>query len=252
VKTAHADVMHRIRWRRSPVARVTREFVARYGLTVQAGPFAGMVYPRFAVGRGELVVAQLLGSYEHELAGAFEQVIAWRPDVVVDVGASDGYYAVGLARELPQAAVHAFEINPFPARVCRALAEANGVVDRIVMHGDANLEELRHLPSGRTFVLSDCEGCERTLMDPEELPWLRSAFLVVELHEFAAPGVEQTVRERFAGSHDISMIDTVCRWTAEWPALKELDGIGYMDHEVGLSEFRPQPMRWAVMSPRVS
>jgi len=108
--------------------------VRTHGLTVLSGPFAGMRYPPFAVERGELIVAQLLGAYEMELHDAVRDVIARRPQQVVDIGASDGYYAAGFARALPEAVVHAYEMNPFPARVCAALARENGVPELTDRH----------------------------------------------------------------------------------------------------------------------
>ena len=173
VKAAHADAMHRLRWRRSPVARITRAYVRHHGLTVRAGPFAGMVYPEFAVGRGELVVAQLLGAYERELQPAIERVVAAAPEQIVDVGASDGYYAVGLALRCPRSSVHAFELNPFPAEVCRRLAEVNGVAGRVQLRGECRREDLAALEDRPSFVLSDCEGGEDVLMDPDAVPLLR-------------------------------------------------------------------------------
>jgi hypothetical protein len=247
---AYSDTMHRFRWRRAPVARITRAFVRHHGLTVQAGPFAGMRYPDYAVGRGELVVAQLLGAYEHELQPAIEEVKAGGFDTIVDIGASDGYYAAGLAWALPDSTVHAYEMNPFPARVCRALAEENGVADRIHLRGECTRADLERMPARRAFVLSDCEGAEEELMDPAAVPLLRESMLIVELHEFAAPGIEETVRRRFEPTHEIEVLHTRCRWIADWPKLLEVPGVGYMDREVGLSEFRPQPMKWAVMRPK--
>src|SRR5436305_14622456 len=106
VRMAGLDLLHRARWRvRAPHRRITERFVAHHGLTVQRGPFAGLRFPRFAVGRGEMVVPQLLGAYEEELHPVFEELAPRRFDRIVDVGASDGYYAVGMALRWPEALV---------------------------------------------------------------------------------------------------------------------------------------------------
>jgi hypothetical protein len=251
-KQAYADRMHMLRWRRSPAARITSRFVAHYGLTVQQGPFAGMRYPDYAVGRGELVVPQLLGAYERELQPAFERVVARGYEQVVDIGASDGYYAVGLALKMPQATVQAFEMNDFPARVCQALAEENGVAGRITLRGLADVDALRALPDRDAFVLCDCEGCEAELMDPEAVPLLRRSDLIVELHEFAVPDIQATIEERFGPTHDVEIVRTEKRYVGEFPRLMELPGVSYMDREMGVSEFRPVPMKWAVLTRRAA
>jgi predicted O-methyltransferase YrrM len=250
LKRSHADLRHRLRWRRSPIARMTRAFVAHHGLTVQAGPFAGMTYPGFAVERGELVVAQLLGSYEREIAGAIQRAVDRRFEQYIDIGASDGYYAVGFARSCPSSVVYAYEMNPFPARVCRELAIANAVEGRLHLRGECRVEDLAALPERPSFVLCDTEGAEASLMDPDAVPLLRSATLIVELHAFAVPDIEQTVSERFARTHHIDVMRTQPRYTGEFPALMEVPGVSYLDRQLAVAEFRPYPMAWAVMEPR--
>jgi hypothetical protein len=250
LKVAHADLVHRWRWQRSPIARITRAFVAHHGLAVQAGPFAGMTYPRFAVERGELVVAQLLGSYEREIAPAIQRAVDRRFEQYVDIGASDGYYAVGFARSVPSSTVYAYEMNPFPARLCRRLAAANGADRPLELLGECRLEDLRALPDRPSFVLCDAEGAEACLMDPAAVPLLRSASLVVELHAFAVPEVEQLIMERFSATHTIEIVRTQPRYIGEFPALMEVPGVTYIDRQLAVAEFRPHPMAWAVMEPR--
>jgi hypothetical protein len=250
LKAAHADLVHRVRWRRSHIARVTRAYVRAHGRQVQNGPFAGMAFPAFAVERGVFVVAQLLGAYERELHPALRDVVADAPDVVVDIGASDGYYAVGLARALPAARVLAYEMSPFPARVCRALAAENGVGDRVDVRGECRVEDLARLPAGRLFVLCDAEGAEDRLMDPDAAPALRDARLVVEVHEFAAAGVGDRLRARFASSHEIEAVRSTWHHTGDYPLLEAVPGIDYMDRELAVSEFRHSPISWLVMTPR--
>jgi hypothetical protein len=250
VKAAIVDAVHRTRWWRFPVRRVTRGFVRHHGLVVQRGPFAGMRYPTFAVGRGELVVPQLLGAYEAELQPFVEEVVAGGFEQIVDIGGSDGYYAVGFARACPDAEVRVYEMNPFPARVCLALARENGVA--IDLRGECTVAELQALPKRRTFVLCDCEGAEAVLMDPEQVPLLRECTAIVELHDFAAPGIEDTIRERFSATHDIEVVPTAPRYPADYPALSDVPGLNFMDRHLGVAEFRPVPMSWALLRPRAA
>src|SRR2546425_613282 len=70
----------------------------RFG--VLFGPFAGM---RLVAETAFL--PELLGIWEQELHPVIEGLIAADPDLVVNVGGANGYYAVGLARRIPRAAV---------------------------------------------------------------------------------------------------------------------------------------------------
>ena len=252
LKRAYADLRHLSAWRRLPVARITRAYTAANGLTVQAGPFAGMRYPRYAAGRAELLVPKLLGAYEQELHPVIERVLGSRFATIVDIGASDGYYAVGLALKSTHSRVIAYEMNAFPARVCRALAAENGVAGRIELHGECRPRDLLELPHGSLFVLCDVEGAERELMDPDKVPRLRDAYAIVELHEFASPGVSETISHRFADTHDVRILHSGPRYAADYPVLMSVPNVGYMDREMAVSEFRHSRISWAVLTPRRS
>jgi hypothetical protein len=210
-------------WRSRRVATVTRRFVAWHGLTVSGGPFAGLTYPD----REPLsLVPKLLGIYERELHSAIEAAISAQPDVIVNVGAADGYYAVGLARRCPAARVVAYEADAEQRELCRRVAAANGV--EIDLRGAAGPGDL----DGAALVVMDCEGCERALL--AEISGLRRAQIVVELHDFLDAGLD-TVTQRFADTHDVVIVPT---------------GPQPPPSELALSEYRPGPMRWAVMTPR--
>ena len=62
------------------------------------------------VSHGSAYIPKLLGIYERELAPYIERAVAWQPRLVVELGAAEGYYAVGMARRLPRAHVVAFEM----------------------------------------------------------------------------------------------------------------------------------------------
>jgi hypothetical protein len=227
------------RWRRLQAAKrarrlssITRAFVAWHGLQVSGGPFAGLVYPDASA---TSLVPKLLGAYERELHGAIEQAVHDEPELIVNVGAADGYYAVGLARRCPAAAVHAFEADPLARELLSRVAAANGVA--LTIEGTAELDLLRRLPPTRTLVVIDCEGCEATLLDPEQLPLLRTATIIAELHDFAVPG--DPVVARFAATHEVTLIPT----GAQPPERGS-------PFSLALSEYRPGAMRWAVMIPR--
>jgi hypothetical protein len=89
-------------------------------------------------------------------------------------------------------------------------------------------------------------------MDPERVPLLRTSAAIIELHDFAAPGIEETVRERFAATHDIEVVRTRTRYPADYPSLAEVPGINYMDRHLAVAEFRPFPMGWALLRPRAA
>jgi hypothetical protein len=80
------------------LTELARRFVDNQGTTVLHGPFAGLMYPRdLLLAQADAPIAKLLGTYEQELHPVFEEVIAKQPRTIIDIGAAEGYYAVGLA-----------------------------------------------------------------------------------------------------------------------------------------------------------
>jgi hypothetical protein len=95
-------------------------------------------------------------------------------------------------------------------------------------------------------LLADCEGYERTLLDPAAAPNLRGWSILVELHEFLDPGITQLLRERFESTHSIELIEGVSRDGSDIP---ELAALPNAVREKLLGENRPGPMRWMALEP---
>jgi hypothetical protein len=191
------------------------------GGRIAGGPFTGMWYLQRAA--GSLLVPKLMGSYEAELHGIIEEhVIRQDYSVIVDVGCAEGYYAVGLALRLPQAAVLAYDTDQESRALCRQLATINGINDRIVIGGTCEPQDLLALAGRPALVISDCEGYEQQLFDADIVSALRSADLLIELHEFLVPGVTESLLRRFAATHDVMVIPVAARRPEQFPAIAAL------------------------------
>jgi hypothetical protein len=232
-----------------PGARQEREIYAALGRPTQilGGPFSGMNYLSWA--RGSVLVAKLLGTYELELRGAIETAIAWEPDVVVDVGSAEGYYAVGIARRLNQARVIAFDTDRYAQYLLGKLAAKNEVADRVTMDGWCSVHRLQEeLAKGkRPLVICDCEGFEDELLRLEGAPGLSRAIIVVELHDAVVPGIGGRLRERFGGTHGIEEVMARPRQAADLPSGTSLST---ERAEAAMAERRPDGMSWLVMMPK--
>lgn len=227
--------------------RILGAIRAGHGNFVQRGPFRGMRY--LAVGSWGEVGPKLLGSYEAELHGHIEELVAEGFPRVVNVGCAEGYYAVGLARRLPDAIVFAFDVDPYAQHLCRRLAAKNGVADRVRVDAECTPARLGELVAQRSLVVVDCEGCEGELLDPALVPGLQHADLVVELHDFTAPMVSTTLANRFSASHTMTVIDAEDKDPSSYP---ELRGLPMPDQIEAVAEHRPGPMQWMVLRARVS
>ena len=246
------DVIQAIRSRRLEcrlqeqwgLAPLTREFTARYGWTVRHGPFAGMELPPQTTRGG--IVSKLLGAYEQELHEAIEQAVSRPWATVLDVGCADGYYAVGFARRIPSATVYAFDLDPEARRLCRFAARANGVADRVQVRGRCEPATLQRLLAPPALVFSDCEGFEATLLEPRAAPSLRQACVIVELHEFASPGIEAELRRRFQPTH---AIDRLVLGSRDADRFIELDWLDPQQKLRLISEHRQTQQAFLVLRP---
>lgn len=220
------------------------ELTRELGNQVLSGPFAGMTLT--VESSWNHMGPYILGSYEEELHAAIEQVIALGPTTIVDIGAAEGYYAIGLARRLPDATVYASDVDPVSRRLCRENAERNGVSDRVVIFGALSPSRLGEILTGGGVLLMDCEGCELELLDPELVPQLTQTYVIVELHDFIDPTIRETVERRLARTHVLELVDVHERAISNYPhaAPEHFEWMASEDRPVV-----PHPMQWALCRP---
>ena len=249
----HAGVMRRMDARLEII--VAQLFPTRPARVV-AGPFQGMNYVGASV--GSALVPKLVGSYEVELSGAIEQMARHGYDRIFNVGCAEGYYAVGLARFIPQARVVVFEMEEKGRALVRAMAERNSVLDRFEILGTCEPQGLASAlatPS-RTLVICDVEGYEDVLMNPVACPPLTRAHILVELHDCKNAGVSERVSRRFEATHDITILWQQRRTAAEFPLSTAYTRKIDPEHlAAAIDEGRPvrldrTPMSWFWMTPK--
>jgi hypothetical protein len=235
--------------RLEPGIWAARRVADELGLAVRSGPFEGLRFIEAAVAAPHLadcLPAKLIGCYEQELHPALERLIGAGFSTVVNVGAAEGYYAVGLALRMPEARVYAFDIDDDRRELCDELARANGVEDRVETAAECDPAWLAEL-DGDCLLLADCEGCEVQLLGPEQAANLSRSALVVELHDHIDPRSSQQVHDLFSPTHEIERVDAVPRYSGDFP---ELEFLGWKNRELAISEVRTHPMAWAVLTPR--
>ena len=221
------------------------------GRRVRSGPFEGMSY--LDVSQGSCYIPKLLGIYERELHAVVEDLIASQPETVIDLGAAEGCYAVGLARRLPEARVVAFEMEERGRTAMAAMAAMNGVTDRVEVRGKCEADDLSDVlaESKSPSLICDVEGYEDVLLDPAAVPSLAAARILVELHDFISPGLYEKITERFLPTHVVERIWQADRNISEFP-WRTL-GTRLIPHEYlvwAVNEWRPVRMSWLSMVPK--
>jgi len=217
---------------------------------VLMGPFVGMRYVETAV--GSQYIPKLLGIYEKELQRSVEELSCARWETIVNVGAGEGYYAIGLALRCPTARVVAFEADPIGQDLLREMAKLNGVGNRLEVRGRCELPDLATCcdRGAANLLMCDVEGYESVLVDPMQVDWLKSGHILVELHDFITPNIGDELRARFATSHDITELAAEPRAVSEFPFSDPYIRLlprRYL--AAAVSERRAASMSWLVMRP---
>jgi len=185
---------------------------------VVSGPFAGIVLDLSPVSQRHLL-SYLLGTTELEIRLAVERIVARGYGTILNIGAADGYYAIGFAVRSPGTRIVAYEakqdLHPALARIARL----NGVAERIDIRGLCDRDELRRAlrRDPDALVLMDIEGAEMAVLDPRAVPELAAADVLVETHDVFAPGCTEALIARFSPTHHIERYRQRPRVLADYP-----------------------------------
>jgi hypothetical protein len=58
----------------------------------------------------------------------------------------------------------------------------------------------------RGFLIMDCEGAERELLGDAVRPGLRDWMILLEVHDWHAPGAGEEILQRFGATHEIQIL----------------------------------------------
>lgn len=202
---------------------------------------------------GSVLWPKLCGTYERELNSTLHAMREIRPERIINVGAGEGYYAIGLLFTDMTQELIAFEASPDGRKLISKLAEENLInSNRLTVNAACNQENLALslIPTKRTVIIMDVEGYEDVLLNPDKVKGLADAWLLVEMHDFYHPGLTDAIIDRFRNSHKITRINQEPRRRNEIPVDDFILDI-LPDYYVMplLHEFRPVNMHWLWMSP---
>lgn len=230
-------------------ALIQNTLLQHQGTTVMEGPIKGMDFlPQSAEG---CHIAKLLGCYEQPLLPYIEAAIQAGYPTILNIGCAEGYYAVGMARRMPQTRVLAFDLNPKAQQVCTELVAKNGVADRVSVGALFQPQDFAAYAGQRVLVLCDIEGAERELLDPAQTPALAGMDLIVESHECLVPGITQLLLSRFAPTHEITRVeDNGQRQLHHAPAW--FNNLAHLDQLLAVWEWRSGPTPWLVMKAKTA
>jgi len=218
---------------------------------VRHGPFRGLQYPELS-SIGSALYPKLLGSYESELHPWMREICEAGYSEIIDVGCAEGYYAVGLARNLPRARVYAYDIQPSAQQRCAHFAAANQVAHRLSVRACFTANELLGIVvRQRGLIICDCEGAEARIFTEQSIHQFAAWDLLIETHDFLDINISTRLIALFQNTHNIrtlaSIDDIQKAKTYNYPELSSFD----LDtRRAILAECRPAIMEWLFLKPR--
>lgn len=213
---------------------------------ILAGPFVGLRY--YPNSHGSMLLPKFLGTYEKELSAVLCDMTRDRPDVVVDIGSAEGYYAVGLAKLLPEARIITFDVNSRANAKLLKNAQLNRVANRIDIRQACTFDNLKSVLENalRPLIISDCEGYEFELLNPAKVEGLKNADMIVEIHPDQDNNTVSHFAERFSATHEIDVITSEKRTINDWPSRIASNKMTDVEKLQALNE-RPSSQQWVIL-----
>ena len=218
---------------------------------IHNGIFKGMKLSSLRWG-GHDKAPMMLGLYESEVSREIEKA-AIHATTFIDVGAADGYFAVGAVFSGLYTNSICFEISSEGRDSIQLNAERNGVASRVSILAEANEETLlktaKSVNTKDLFILCDIEGGEFDLFTLRVLQALKHSTILIEIHDFS-----ETDRKRYLSlklmAETVFNLSELTQESRNPNILMSTRVLHDDDKWLMMSEGRPKAMTWLRLSPR--
>lgn len=223
-------------------------FAQQFNHRVQYGPFRGLEMDYMTLdstnqGMAIGCVPILSGSVEQDISPWVLQAIHTDYDVIINIGAGEGYYALGFAKNCPRAEVIAYEMLDGVRHQLYKNMLLNKLTN-VSIRGLCTSEELNAVLGGfkgkKILLFVDIEGAEYEIFRKVEFERTNHCDMIVELHDFVHSDITSAMYRSYCVTHTIETIAQGARN----PHIKELDGIPEFLKFALMNEYRPVRMKW--------
>ncbi len=231
---------------------ISRYFLATFNGIVRYGPLRGFKLDSDpSWGPGDLA-PKLFGLYEQEILNLLIEKRS-KHKVLVNLGAGDGYYGVGLVATGFFERSICFETTEKGREAIKRTAQKNGVGEKIKIESTAGpdfqaIVAKLGIEANDCFILCDVEGAEFSIFSSPCLTGLRGADIIIELHGYMQAKGDEMEQRLIQDSRQLfhtAIVKTSARDLSLFP---ELDAISDTDRWLICSEGRPKVMSWLILS----
>ena len=217
------------------------------------GPFKGMIISENSFWQMTDFSSIILGFYERQVLDfVVEKCIELEKPLFINIGAADGFFAIGLIKNGFVNEAICFELTSKGRQTIKRNCVKNEIENSALkIFGRADIDFYKNLPScsKNTIVLIDVEGFEFELLTNEALEFLKDSTIIVELHtHFLLEGELKLTNliKRASSYFSVNFINSGAR---DPHSIKELFDFNENDKWLLCSEGRAVSMKWLVLNP---
>ena len=232
--------------------KVLNKIILEHGYQVAYGAFKGMKLSKNIYWSKNDLITHILGVYEKHVLKKIIEFSKKGNYPFIDIGASDGYFAIGMAFSKTFKKIYAFEIDERGRKSLNRNIGNNLCKDKVVVDIEANFETLKEIvdKNKSAVILIDIEGSEFDLLDNKLLRLLSNCYIVCELHPaLSANGLEKQnmLINNAKAFFDVSIIQRESYCPNKFSELNE-----FTDEErlIAFGEGRENNMNWLILEPK--
>jgi hypothetical protein len=233
-------------------SRVSKEIFEYCNGVVKHGPFTGLKLTSNTWWGGNDLGSMCFGLYEKELLEFLNSKYLENRDIFIDIGAADGYYAIGLLMSKSVKSALCFELTPEGRDTINFNWNLNDKPGVIEIKGDVFTDfknSVSYIDFKKTTVLIDIEGSEFSFLNNEILKILQNAVVIIEIHNWI-PNFIDLYSEFLKNASEIFDIEILTRQERETLIFDELLSLTDDNRLLLTSESRPCVMRFLVLKPK--
>ena len=232
--------------------RVSKTLFDRYEGEVQRGPFAGLKLDRHnSASKGQLGL-KIFGLYESVVVEAIEKFGPFSD--LINIGACDGYFTLGLLRSGLAKRSICFETVRSRQRAIERYAKFNNLEDRVIVLGTAD-ESIGPQIAGHNFrpdgslMICDIEGAEFELLTKNFLGQLVGSTMIIELHD-RIRGESLELREQLISRLPSNYEHEILTWRPpNFDGISDIEDLSDNDRALATSEGRKTRGEWLLAWP---
>jgi hypothetical protein len=232
--------------------KILNQLALKYDYTVAYGPLKGMSFNRNVWWGTYDGITKMLGVYELHVLERLIELSKKGHSTFIDIGAADGYFAVGMVYSKAFDQTYCFEISRHGQEHIRSNAKTNSCADQVIIKGEAEYDSLKEIldKENNAVVLIDIEGAESDFLSKNVLSLLQQCHVICELHPWLHSNGYDRREKLISDTKDIFNVSVIQRDTYNPNQFSDLSDLKDEERLIAFGEERGRNMEWLVLEPK--